>query len=327
MSEVDTEQATEQVASPAEGAGVSPELAAVAGEYSHILDDMAKDNGAEVPQEASQDESTEVTEPIEEGEATEEAVDENKPFSLKVKGQTIDVSEAEMLALAQKGMRFTQKSQELSQSNKMGLQLQQANKGDKAAQKAILEQWQANGDLDDLVDSLEGVEAKLDTSELENEALYQIGLDNAFEGIDRNSAEFGNNLGVIESEAKGFLPDELYSKIVDSPADLRVLHDMVADGSFLKAKNMMSVQLATKSPAEQAAILSNPKQFGEVFDALWDGVTSTGSASQQSNQAPAETQVQTPATQTASPSDEPPSALSSTKREAQVTTGGDVDFF
>lgn len=334
MSEADTEQAVEQVASPAETAGVSPELAAVAGadpRYASILEDMAKENGAEVPRETPEanNEITEETptEPTEEGENTEIA-EEGDKYKLKVKGQEIDVTMDELVALAQKGTRFTQKSQELSSQAKMGLQLELANKGDKAAQKAILEQWNANGqDLDDLVDSLEGVEAKIDTSALEEEALYQQELEQAFDGVDRKSSEFSDVLGVIESEAKGFLPQDLYAKIVDNPANLRQMYDMVSDGSFLQAKNIMSVRLAGMNPSDQATIMSNPKQFGEMFDALWASVASPGSSNQENIQTPTETKTQTQTQQTASPTEEPPSTLSGTKREAQVSTDGDVDFF
>jgi len=334
MSEADTEQAAEQVASPAETAGVSPELAAVAGadpKYASILEDMAKENGAEVPRETPE-ENSEISEetpqdPPNEGENSE-IEQEGEKHKLKVKGQEIDVTLDEMIALAQKGMRFTQKSQELSAQAKLGLQLELANKGDKAAQKAILQQWNANGqDMDDLVDSLEGVEAKIDTAKLEEEAIYQMKLDQAFEGVNRNSSEFNDVLGVIESEAKGFLPQDLYAKIVDDPANLRQLHDMVADGSFMQAKNIMSVRLASMNPSEQAAIMSNPKQFGEMFDSLWESVASQGSSNQANTQTPTETQTQTQAKQTASPAEEPPSTLSGTKREAQVSTDGDVDFF
>ena len=332
MSEADTEQAAEQVASPAETAGVSPELAAVAGEqYSHILEDMSKENNpdGDVPRETQPEEGSEnaeeTPENVESQENSENA--DGDKFSLKVKGQTMEVTLEEMTALAQKGMRFTQKSQELSDSSKMGLKLKAANGGDKAAQKAILQQWAANGDLDDLVDGLEGVDAKVDTSALEQEEVYQMRLDQAFEGINRKSSEFGDTIGMIESEAKGFLPDDLYSAIVDDPGNLRQMYDMVADGSFEQTKNIMSVRLAAMNPSDQAAIMSNPKQFGEMFDSLWEGLKSSGSSNQATTQTPTETQTQTQAQPTASPAEEPPSMLSGTKREAPVSTDGDVDFF
>ena len=333
MSEADTEQAADQVASPAETAGISPELAAVVGDqYSHILEDMSKENNpkADVSRETETTENSEVAEEMPENAESEENSENADPFqvkAIKVKGQEIQVTPEEYHALAQKGMRFTQKTQELSKHAKMGLSLEKANGGDKAAQKAILEQWASSGDIDDLVDGLEGVEGNIDTSAEEKEIMYQMKLDSAFEGINRKSSEFGDTIGMIESEAKGFLPDDLYSVIVDDPGNLRQLYDMVADGSFEQTKNIMSVRLAAMNPSDQAAIMSNPTQFGEMFDSLWESLKSSGSSNQQTTQTPTEKQTQTQAQQTASPAEEPPSMLSGTKREAQVSTDGDVDFF
>ena len=335
MSVAESEQTAEQVASPAELSGISPELAEAAGDkYMHLLEPEPED--ADVSRETQQDEVAEDTDnqpKSEEQEGQEEEQQDEEQleqigdkFQLKVKGQTIEVGIEELKALAQKGMRFTQKTQELSESSKLGLQLKQANGGDKQAQAAIIKQWAANGDLDDLIDSLDGVEAKIDTSKLEEDEMFQIGLDRAFDGVDRNSSEFSNNIRVIESEAKGFLPDDVYNAIVNNPDNLKTFYDMVEDGSFIKAKNIMSVRLATMNPSELSALMSNAAAFGEMYDKIWESVKFEGSSTQKTTNGNSEKTTQRQTSASASSSDEPPSTLSGTRREAQAQSEGQTDY-
>ena len=329
MSEEGTETAPEQVASPAEQAGLSPALAAHLGEeHSGTLESMIAD-------EPAQEEPTEeVIEPTEEvqGESTEEAPaeqSEEKPFTLKVKGQDISVSEKELIALAQKGQRFTQKSQELSEEAKLGLQYKQAQSGDKEAMRAILDGFVGQAglqDLDSLIDSLENVKGNIDTSKLEAEAQDKQDMDRAFEGVNRKSPEFSSNLDFIETEAKNYLPQDLYSKIIANPDNLKQLYDMVDDGSFQETMNLMQVRLAGQGSAAESAVMSNQEKFGEMFDSIWDGVVAIRSSSAEHSPSPNAEQTQTQA-QPASSVDEPPVMASGTRRTAQADSSGEVDYF
>lgn len=334
MSETDTEQAVEQVASPAEVSGVSPELAAVAeGKYAHIMEDMAEENGLDVPRETSDvtegSESTEETAETVESEESSESAEESdeKTWDLKVKGRTTSgVKEAELIALAQKGLRFTQKTQELSEHAKLGMQLQLAKDGDKAAQKAILNEWAKSGDLDDLVDSLENVEGKIDTSAIEQAELDRMQMQSAFDGVDLNSADFNKNSEIIYGELKEFFPEAVFSEIDNNPSSLRKIYDLVDSGDFQKTHDTMVVQMSTMEPSEQSAIMSNPAKFAEMFDTIHGSLTSGASSNTQNTQAQVPVQAQEQAQPAASPVEEPPSMLSGTKREVTAGATGDVDF-
>jgi len=327
MSEADTEQAVAPVASPAETAGISPELAeAAGGEYAHIIEGMAEEN---VPRETSEEgsESAEETPADTPEEGSESAEERSNEYDLKVKGRAVEVNTMEELkALAQKGMRFTQKTQELSEHAKLGLQLQLAQEGDKAAQKAILNSWTGSGDMDDLVDSLEGVEGKIDTSALEQAETDKIQMQAAFDGIDISSDEFGKNSGIIYGAVKEFFPEAVFSEVDNNPSNLRKVYDLVDSGEFQTTKDKMVVQMSTMEPAEQSAIMSNPEKFAAMFDAVHDGLASSGSSTTESNQAQVQATTQVQAEPVASPAEEPPSTLSGTKREVTADSTGDVDF-
>ena len=327
MSEAETEQAVAPVASPAEEAGISPELAeAAGGEYAHIIEDMAQEN---VPRETSEENTENAEETPENAEIDEntENAEEGKTWDLKVKGRTTSgVTEAEMIALAQKGMRFTQKTQELSESAKLGLQLQLAKDGDKGARKAILDSWAGDGDIDDLVDSLENVEGKMDTSGLEQAESDRIQMQTAFDGIDISSPEFETNSGTIYGAVKEFFPEAVFSEIDNNPSSLRKVYDLVDSGEFQATHDRMVVQMSTMEPSEQSAIMSNPEKFAAMFDAVHEGLASGVSSAPESNQAQVQATAQVQAEPAASPVEEPPSTLSGTKREVTAGATGDVDF-
>ena len=101
---------------------------------------------------------------------------------------------------------------------------------------------------------------------------------------------------------------------------------MVEDGSFIKAKNIMSVRLATMNPSELSALMSNAAAFGEMYDKIWESVKFEGSSTQKTTNGNSEGTTQRQTSASASSSDEPPSTLSGTRREAQAQSDGQVDY-
>ena len=205
---------------------------------------------AEVPEETSEDTDAEPTEESEEPEAEEEEQSQDEVpaiLKLKVNGEEVEKPLEEVVALAQQGLDYTQKTQQVAEQRK---ELEAYAESIKAQEQAFQEQMQLNNVLIEDVAKITALDQQLNQYANVN---WQQLSDNDFVEAQKlfftyNQLQQERSTLVSQFEAK---KQEVVQKQTQLMAE-----------KIAKGKEILAKEIPNWSPETNQALLSTGKDYG-----------------------------------------------------------------
>lgn len=205
---------------------------------------------AEVPEETSEDTDAEPTEESEEPEAEEEEQSEDEVpaiLKLKVNGEEVEKPLEEVVALAQQGLDYTQKTQQVAEQRK---ELEAYAESIKAQEQAFQEQMQLNNVLIEDVAKITALDQQL--NQYANVNWQQLSDSDFVEAqklfFTYNQLQQERSTLVSQFEAK---KQEVVSKQTQLMAE-----------KIAKGKEILAKEIPNWSPETNQALLSTGKDYG-----------------------------------------------------------------
>lgn len=205
---------------------------------------------AEVPEETSEDTDAEPTDESEEPEAEEEEQSEDEVpaiLKLKVNGEEVEKPLEEVVALAQQGLDYTQKTQQVAEQRK---ELEAYAESIKAQEQAFQEQMQLNNVLIEDVAKITALDQQL--NQYANVNWQQLSDSDFVEAqklfFTYNQLQTERSNLVSQFEAK---KQEVVSKQTQLMAE-----------KIAKGKEILAKEIPNWSPETNQALLSTGKDYG-----------------------------------------------------------------
>lgn len=205
---------------------------------------------AEVPEETSEDTDAEPTEESEEPEAEEEEQSQDEVpaiLKLKVNGEEVEKPLEEVVALAQQGLDYTQKTQQVAEQRK---ELEAYAESIKAQEQAFQEQMQLNNVLIEDVAKITALDQQLNQYANVN---WQQLSDSDF--VEAQKLFFTYNQ--LQTERSNLVSQFETKKQQAVQKQTQLMAEKIAKGKEILAK-----EIPNWSPETNQALLSTGKEYG-----------------------------------------------------------------
>ena len=205
---------------------------------------------AEVPEETSEDTDAEPTEESEEPEAEEEEQSQDEVpaiLKLKVNGEEVEKPLEEVVALAQQGLDYTQKTQQVAEQRK---ELEAYAESIKAQEQAFQEQMQLNNVLIEDVAKITALDQQLNQYANVN---WQQLSDSDF--VEAQKLFFTYNQ--LQTERSNLVSQFEAKKQQAVQKQTQLMAEKIAKGKEILAK-----EIPNWSPETNQALLSTGKEYG-----------------------------------------------------------------
>ena len=211
----------------------------------------------------------------EENSAEPEVVQEDEtsdtPFVFKVKGEDREFTRDQIKYIVSREETFQKKFTKLESSDeyKLGVLMAAAKQGDKGAQKRLrseLLEMVTDGDIDSLEDVMDEYDGDKNLDKRKAEAE----LEEVFSEV-KSDIDYEETLAKIDTDLKPRMPEKVFKKYNDTPAERRVMYDLIKSGRTDEVFDALDGEFQKLPLAERVRIKNDPDMYGSlVFEVIQD---------------------------------------------------------
>lgn len=156
-----------------------------------------------------------------------------------------------------------------------GVIMAAAKAGDKEAQKKaliLLKEFAGKDDIDAFVDDVEEVKGDFDAGAAKEKQESDAAWGEYFPEELKNSVDYEENLGNMDSVLKGQIPGKVYDFYMNRPETKRIMYELVAQGVAQEALDAFFEKYDSLPSVEQTRMDMDPAAWGTAFNASFESL-------------------------------------------------------
>ena len=193
----------------------------------------------------------------------------DRKFKIKVNGKEKEMDYGDIKSHLSRETTFQKKYNQLETSDeyRLGMLMAAATAGDKAAIKQVKEQLvkaMGSSDDDDFLDKLSEVEGEYNAEAELEKRKESTKFDDAFMDV-KDEVDYEDNIDIINSVLKGFIPPKIFEVYWENPADRRNMYDLAASGQLEGLLAQFQADLSELSYEKRLEVKSDPDLYSAAF--------------------------------------------------------------